>query len=125
MTRGYCQGCGLPLTGKQRKWHSDACRMRYKRTMASSGSFAPGSALGSDVRQSFGNVRVSFDNGQKNTIQARIVIEYDTQGFEAEWDGFVVKTELPAHLKRFLAQILRELFPHWKFGGISVETKKF
>lgn len=124
-TRGFCQACDKPLTGKQRKWCSDACRMRYKRTAASSGPFGPGSGLGSGVRQSFGNVRISFENGEKNTIQARIIIKYDSQGWEAEWDGFVIKTELRSHLRQFLGEILQELFPRWKFGGIEVEVKRF
>jgi hypothetical protein len=27
-----CAGCGKPLTGKQRKWHNDACRKRATRS---------------------------------------------------------------------------------------------
>ena len=123
--RGFCQGCDKPLTGKQRKWCSDACRMRVKRTAANSGTFSPGSGLVSEVRQSFGNVRISFANGQKNTIQAGIIISFDSQGWEAEWDGFVIKTELKNHLRQFLGQILRELFPKWQFGWIEIEIRRF
>jgi hypothetical protein len=99
--------------------------MQHKRTVQRSLSFADSPDTANFVRQSFGNIRVSFDNQQKNTIQVRIIVSFDTQGWEAEWDGFTIKTELKTHLRRFLAQILGELFPKWQFGGIDIEIKRF
>ena len=102
--------CQKKLTGKQRMYCSDRCRMVCKRNPNK--KFA-------NVRQSFANVR---EFGNKRTFTIKFSVLFQSDNLLGEWDKGLINK----YLRRKLADIaLREIqsdYPDWHVE-IQIDTK--
>lgn len=119
----YCQACDKPLTGKQRKYCSDACRMRFNRSVRSQ-MLENSSENEQGIIKSFGVIRESFGNQPEQTILITLLVEYDTNGYETERDGWVIKTLFRGELMRWVGQTLTTEMPKWSFKVKKINLHK-
>ena len=118
--RGYCYACDKPLSGKQRRWCSDACRKRVERLSDNPGSSENRPQNNTDVRLSSEFVRVP----SANEIIIEVVVRYNDNGYQFEYSGFTIKHQFREELERFIRQKLLESITQWTFEVVKVEVRK-
>lgn len=118
--RGFCQLCGKPLAGKQRKWCSEACRLRFVR---SNGNERVQTGIERESsrfeRELNGFKRES--NGFAITIG--VVIEYDHHGFDAAYDGWKIRSIIGPAIKKLVTEAMRAINHRWKYQITYLDVK--
>ena len=120
MIRGYCVGCDSPLRGKQRKWCSEACRKRTERASANRpGLTGNVRELGEFVRKSSANVRKPSGFG----VTISVVIEYDHNGWDANYDGWRLKSEFGRRLNKLIEDAMEVVNHRWTYEVSHSEVR--
>lgn len=112
MTSRFCLcGCGQVLIGKQRKFASNACRMRYNRKTKANASR---SLL-------FAN-RSLFEPKQiKIELSVIIVFGVEKKGI---WDKMLLNKPTRAKMRQFIAAFLADRYQDCQVLAVQVEKKR-
>jgi hypothetical protein len=108
MDRFCLCGCGEVLTGRQTKFFSDACRMRYNRQRSKANA-------GRSV--SFVSVRVS----RQIEVKLSVVVVIETFGSDPLLDGFYLNRPTMYVLERHITAFLAEKYPGVKILAVKVD----
>lgn len=116
MINQFCLTCGKLLTGKQRKYCSEAHRKRYERANKSGHSLTAFVLKSSGFgRELTGNVR-KFSN--KRTFEVKFTVIFASNEVPGDWDVGLIND----YLKFKVAQIVREVLLYEQ-PGWEIEVK--
>jgi hypothetical protein len=117
-------GCGRSLRGKQGKFASDACRMRYNRRcsqpeQAEHKSEQNRSGMFAFDRESFGN-RSLYENRREFTITFSVV--FVSGHNPGEWDMGLLDVSTKAEMARIMKDYLEYAHHGWRVT-VKLESK--
>jgi hypothetical protein len=114
-------GCGKPLRGKQNKFASDACRMRYNR-----GCSQREQNRSEIVRESFAFDRESFGNRSLYTNKREFAITFTvvfaSDHKPGEWDIGLIDTSIKAEIAQIIKNYLEYVHQDWKIT-VKLESR--
>lgn len=114
-----CLTCDKLLTGKQRKFCSDACRQRHDRLTANN----PDMTANQPVTSLNDRKLTAFDR-ESTAIVVIMVIKYNDHGLTHESDAYAVKSLFAREIQQAALQSLRGLFYDWEFKIKSIDVRK-
>lgn len=110
MTKFCLCGCGEPLRGKQTKFASDACRMRYTRQQKSE----------REQTDLFANRSVLPERQVK--VRLRVVVIFSTQGGE-DMDGRFISRRIRSKMAEYLAAWLAGQHPGDRILAVRIDKE--
>lgn len=112
MTEKYCLcGCGEMLTGRQEKFFSHACRMRYKREQTKAHTKR-------EVSLGFREV------SRQITVELSVVVVFETFGTRPDLDGYYLNRPTMYALSQFITDFLANKYPDTRILTVKVDRTR-